>query len=152
MVRRPANAVANRIRFSIGLTGGDMLVRRMRNYLHGSDLDTPLKEAAHVIKDNALEFVPRDTGLLESEIGVWKVRGRRAYMIGVKATSEAYPQAVATEYGTWNYTVGTPKSPKKSWPAKSKANATMPWLRSGFLKARPKIRKILKRAHEEKFG
>lgn len=84
--------------------------------------------ADRVVRE-ARRLVPRDTGELESEVAI-HYDGDMPSSIGVLASSPAAEKARATEYGSWNYDVGSPTGPKLDWPAKSKPTAAMPWLRT----------------------
>lgn len=80
----------------------------------------------------AKQLAPRETGEMEKAITVF-YKGHLPVGVGVPATSPVIDRARATEYGSWNYSVGVPGAPKQDWPAKSKPTAAMPWLRTSAL-------------------
>lgn len=109
-----------------------------------------LERAADFVRQDARALVPRETGELEREVQVFDDGGiTDSIFVGVPETSPAIHKARATEYGTWNYDVGAVAAPKTSWPARSKVSAAMPWLRTGLLRARPRI---LRMFHREFFS
>jgi hypothetical protein len=103
-----------------------------------------LEKMAKLIRVEAARLVPRETGELENELTVI-YEGDLPTEVGVPASSPAIAKARATEYGSWNYTVGDPAGPKTEWAARSKPTAAMPWLRTGALVARPRILRWIRR-------
>lgn len=118
------------------LHGQGRFVRFLENVLSAAVLRTEVWEGGTALEEEMRRRVPRETGELEDAIQ--KVRGKQTRTlvtmgVGVPASHPAIHKAWATEFGTWNYTVGRPEAPKTNWPAKSKAGATMPWARTSVL-------------------
>lgn len=133
-----------RWKMSASLEGQDALLKMLLDRAGPEAKREALEKVAKFLIIEARRLVPRDTGELEAEISVF-YDGDMPSSVGISASSPAIHKAIATEYGTWNYSVGTPGAPKTSWRAKSKPSAAMPWLRTSALVARPRILRFLRR-------
>lgn len=133
-----------RWKMSASLHGQEALLRELLERADPEAQRIAREKMAKLIQAEAKRLVPRETGELESEVGVF-YDGQMPSGVGVPASSPAIEKALATEFGTWNYGVGSPGAPKTAWASKSKATAAMPWLRTGVLVARPRILRWLRR-------
>lgn len=118
-----------RFKVSASLVGQEKLLRELLERASPENQRDLLNWYGRRVQREAKNLVPRETGELEEAIDV-QFDGDTAVSVGVPASSPAIEKAHATEYGTWNYSVGEPASPKRTWAAKSKMTATMPWLRT----------------------
>lgn len=129
---------------SVSLEGQADLLAALLERVDDETKQKALEKMAHLVYLEAYRLAPREEGLLESEIQVF-YDGDMPSGVGVPSESPAIERAWATEFGTWNWDVGTPNGPKTGWPAKSKPEAAMPWLRTGLLVARPRVLRMLRR-------
>jgi hypothetical protein len=119
----------------------------MKNYLNDIvtwvAIEKVLAKNAEAVKKEIIRRAPRKTGLMESNVRISKSRDIDSttftiYIpIGIDPENPLYP--LATEFGTRTIQVGTPESPRTSWVTKSKAGATMPYMRPAAYKFRKKI-------------
>lgn len=126
------------------LRGVKALTDFLRDAVSESELERIVRRAAGDLRDEMIVHVPEDTGELAEDI-ISRPKevseDRVIYEVGVPSESPSIDKAWATETGTWNYDVGTPANPKRSWPSKTKGSAKMPWLRFSVLKAGPRLRR-----------
>jgi hypothetical protein len=134
-----------RWKMSASLAGQEALLKALLERADDRAQRIMLDKIARLIYIEARRLVPRETGELESEIQIFYV-GDRPAGVGVSASSPAIAKAWATEYGTWNWSVGSPTGPKTAWEAKTKPEAAMPWLRTGLIVATPRALRYLRRA------
>jgi hypothetical protein len=133
-----------RWKMSASLEGQEQLLKSL---LERADHDAQVECLTKIAKLIMLEvdlLVPRKSGQLETEVVVF-YDGDLPTGVGVPATSPSIDAAFATEYGSWNFDVGGPGSPKTDWPTKSKPTAAMPWLRTSALVATPRALRYLRR-------
>lgn len=130
---------------SASLQGQEALLKDLLDRVNPEQRAEMLDHGTKLIKTEAVRLVPRETGELQGEITILNAGDPDNVKIGVPASSPANAKAWATEHGTWNYSVGSPSSPKTDWPAKSKPTAAMPWLRTAVLVAKPRILRFLRR-------
>jgi hypothetical protein len=131
-----------RFKVSASLTGQEELLKNLLARA-SPEAKQALQEwwAKRVLRE-AKHLVPRDTGQLEQEIAVF-YEGDLPVGVGVPSTSQAIHRAWATEYGSWNYNVGSAESPKLDWKTKSKPSASMPWLRvAALVQHMPFLRRV----------
>lgn len=129
---------------SASLDGQDKLLQALLARASHEQRIVAHEAIAKRIRTEARRLVPRKTGELQRAIQVF-YEGDLAVGVGVPADSPAIAKAWATEYGSWNYSVGTPETPKTEWKTKSKPEAAMPWLRTAVLVRRMSILRALRR-------
>lgn len=144
-----------RFQVSMSLEGQAELLKRLMERASPEAQKDILEWAAEKVESEARRLVPEETGELREEITTFRGDNGVPEGVGVPASSPAIHKARATEYGSWNYSVGTPGSPKLDWPAKTKGTAAMPWLRLALLVRRTSIlrytKKVLLSGRREKF-
>jgi hypothetical protein len=121
------------------MQGQARLIAFLESIVDMDRLNALSTDGAYRLLGHARENVPRETGELEDEIVVldkYQNGGVVEKGVGVPDSSPAIHKAWATEFGTWNYGVGTPEVPKLDWPAKSKSTAMMPWLSTAVRQTR----------------
>lgn len=114
----------------------DAVLDRVMSLMAPAVVRAEVLDGGEILADEMRRRVPRETGELEGEIVAHPLRappGQFFVNVGVPESSPAIEKARATEFGTWNYGVGTPQNPKTRWAAKSKPGAVMPWARTSVL-------------------
>ena len=140
----PRSGFHRPFKVSASLEGQERMIRELLDRA-GPEAKAEVHEwmAKRILREARI-LVPRKMGELESEVQIIR-DGSLPTRVGVPASSPAIHKAWATEFGTWNYDVGDPQSPKTSWLTKSKPTAAMPWLRTAALAQRIPILRHLRR-------
>jgi len=132
-------------KISASLEGQERLLKNLLERADAEARATALAKIGNIVRIEQQRLVPRETGELQGEIRVEAQGDEVRVGIFPDASPEVQARARATNEGSWNYTVGSPDSPKTEWRAKSKPTAAMPWLRTSVLTARPRILRYLRR-------
>jgi len=125
---------------SVTMIGMGFLKQYMNNIIRWKRVKSVLDREVKLAYDEIVRRAPRKTGLMESSITMdaFESPTELAYgiyvPIGIDPKSPLYPLAV--EFGTRTIKVGTPESPVTRWQSKTKAGATMPFMRPAAVSLR----------------
>lgn len=111
-----------------------------------------MEMVARKAEEQAKLNIPVEKGTARQSITVKEKLRKNVYIyyLGTNVTSkDGYPYPVVLEFGSKWVTVGTPRSPLKSWPAKQERGGgwdIMPWLRPAIRSVQRLMEKSLAKA------
>lgn len=130
---------------SFNLFGASSLIEKLQSLVTEDRRSDAAQAGAAEVFHEAYQLAPEKTGEMVDALEIIKLPNGHVG-VGIPRSSPAYDAAIATEYGAWNFTVGTPSMPKSEWLTKSKAGASMPWLRVAAVRGRPNAMKAMRAA------